>query len=83
MLLLGDSNMALLDVSLELFNFTLLILKLVDQIVELLLKQLILRLSIEVIDTDTRDFIRYVFNLDFLFRYLLIRHFCLLNQVST
>jgi hypothetical protein len=29
-LFLGNSNMALLDVSLELFNFTLLILKLVD-----------------------------------------------------
>jgi hypothetical protein len=82
-LLLSYSNMALLDVSLKLFNFTLLILKLVDQIIKLLLKQLILRLSIEVIDTHTRDFISYVFNLDFLLRYLLIRDFSLLNQVST
>jgi hypothetical protein len=82
-LLLGDCNMALLDVTLKLFYFTLFILKLVDQIIKLLLKQLILRLSIEVIDTHTRDFICYVFNLDFLLGYLLIRDFSLLNQVST
>ncbi len=82
MLLLGNGDVALLDVALEFLNFALFFLKLVDEIVQLLLEKVVLRLSVEVVDADSRDFIRNVFDLDFFLGNLLIRHFGLLDEVG-
>jgi hypothetical protein len=47
------------------------------------LEKFILWLSVQVVNTDTRDFISNIFDLDFFLRDLLIGLFCLLNEVST
>lgn len=81
-LLLGDSDVSLLDVTLEFLDLTLFLLELVDKVVKLLLEELVLRLGVEVIDADTRDLISDVFDFDFLLRDLVVCNLCLLDEVG-
>lgn len=81
-LFLGDCDMALLDVALELLDLAFFLLKLVNEIIKLLLKQLILRLCVEVVDADTRYLVSDVFDLDFFLGDLLVSDLGLLYEVG-
>lgn len=78
-LLFGNGNVTLLDITLELLNFALLVLKLINQVVKLLLQKFILRLSVQVVDAHTRDLISNIFYLNFLLGDLLIGNLSLLD----
>jgi hypothetical protein len=80
-LFLSDLDVLLFDIILKLFDVSFLVFQFVDQIVKLLLKELVLRLSVKVINADTRDLVGYVFNLDFLLGDLLIGNLGLLDKV--
>lgn len=65
MLLLGDLDVPLLDVSLEALHFLFLFLELVDQVVQFLLQELVLGLGVEVVNSDSGDLVGDVFDLYF------------------
>ena len=82
MLLLGNCDVSLLDVTLEFLDLTLFLLELVDEVIKLFLKKLVLRLGVQVVDADTRDLISDVFDLDFLLGDLVVGNLGLLDEVG-
>lgn len=52
-LLFGDLDVALLDVCFEALDLLLFLLQLVDQVVQLLLQQFVLRLGVQVVDSHS------------------------------
>jgi len=82
-LLLVDNIVSLFNRLLKLIDFFFSVFELKDQVVELLLEQIILLLTVEVINANTRDFVWKVFNVDFFEGNILIDLLGLLEQIST
>ena len=80
--LLLDAEEALLDVLLNLLDIVLLFLELSFEIVELFLEDFILSGRVQVVKSNTRDFVRVVLDLNFLARDVLIGNLSLLEEVS-
>ena len=76
--LLLDSQESRLDLFLDLLHVSLLLLELTDEIIELSLEHIVLRGRIQVIETNTRDFICVVFDFNLLLGDVLIGNLCLL-----
>lgn len=76
--LLLDSQESRLDLFLDLLHVSLLLLELTDEIIELSLEHIVLRGRIQVIETNTRDFIGVVFDFNLLLGDVLIGNLCLL-----
>jgi hypothetical protein len=83
MLSLVNINMLLLNFLLHLLHLLFFLLKLVDQVIQLLLENIVLTLSVKVINTDSGGFVGIFFNFNFLFGDVLIGMLGLLDEVST
>lgn len=77
-----DGLVALLDLSLELLDLILFVSKLLHEFLLLLSEQLVLLHTVKVVDLDARDFVRLIFDLNFLLRDVLVDLLRLLKQVS-
>ena len=82
-LALLDFKVLSFDILLLTQNFEFFFLKFSDQVCELLFKQIVLRLSVQVVDLNSGDFVGYAFDLNFLPTNLLESHFGLLQKVGT
>ena len=56
--------------------------QLINQVVKLLLENLVLRSRVEVIETNTRDLISVVLDLDLFLGDVLVCHLCLLEEIG-
>ena len=79
---LVDSVVSLLDVLLELFDFVLLLFELGDEVIQFLLEEVVLLHTVEVVDSDSGDFVGKVFDLDFFLGNVLINIFSLFKEVG-
>ena len=80
--LLLDVQQSALDLLLNILDISLLRLQLINQVVKLLLENLVLRSGVEVIETDTRDLISVVLDLDLFLGDVLVCHLCLLEEIG-
>ena len=80
--LLLDLEQAILDALLDLHHVGLLLLKLANQVIQLLLQHVVLRLRVQVIEADSGDFVRVVLNLDLLLRDVFVGNLGLFEQVG-
>ena len=80
--LLLDVQQSALDLLLNILDISLLRLQLIDQVVKLFLENLVLRSGVEVIETDTRDLISVVLDLDLFLGDVLVCHLCLLEEIG-
>ena len=80
--LLLDPQQTCLDVLLNLLNITLFFLELRDQILKLLLKNFVLSCGVQVIKTNSGDFIGVVLNVNLFLRDVLVGCLGLLVEVS-
>ena len=80
--LLLDPQEARLDVLFDLLNVVLFLLKLLDQVLELLLEHLVLCRCVQVIKANSRDLIGEVFDFDLFLRDGLIGDLGLLEEVG-
>jgi hypothetical protein len=81
-LLLVDSVVPLLDVLLEFLNFDFFLLELSDQVVKLVLEQFVLLDTVQVVDSDSGDFVGQVFYFNLLLRNVLVSLFGLFQKVG-
>ena len=79
---LVNSVVSLLDVLLELFDFVLLFFELGDEVIQFLLEEVVLLHTVEVVDSDSGDFVGKVFDLDFFLGNVLINIFSLFKEVG-
>ena len=77
-----DSQQAGLDRLLDLLHVSLLLLELTDEVIELLLENTVLGGGVEVIKSDTRDFVGVVLDLDLLLGDVLVSDLGLFQQVG-
>ena len=74
--------MSLLNLLFKVIHFLFSIFKFSDKIIQLLLQQVILLLTIQIINTYSRDLIRIVLNVNLLLGNILIDSFGLLEQIG-
>ena len=77
-----DLVVSLLVVLLELFNLVLLFLELSNEVIQFLLEKLILLDTVEVINSDSGDFIGQILDFNFLLSDALVRSFGLFQEIG-